>query len=256
MNLKKATGLIFAMKEEQTGLEKLIQHKKSFLIANREFIQGDLWGNPVISVLSGIGKVAAATTTSLLLQTFKLDQVILSGVAGACDPSLRVGDIVIAEKLLQHDMDASPLFPRFEIPLSGKTYFKTNENLTEGLQIASQHFLNEDIEQLISKMNREKFKLNQIQIKKGLIASGDQFINNQKKLLELKQALPELLAIEMEGAAIAQVCHDFNIAFAILRTISDNANDEAHIDFQAFVAAVAAPYSLGILRRYFGDKTV
>lgn len=252
MNIsRKPTGLIFAMQEEQTGLAQFLSNKTCIHLANKDFLIGDLWGHPVVCVLSGIGKVAAASTSSLLLQHFLAEKIVLTGVAGACDPKLRVGDIVIADRLVQHDMDASPLFPRFEIPLSGKTYFDTDFELRERLKKASQLFVQENLTSSISKEDQDRFQLDRVAIHQGLIGSGDQFISSQEKLTQLKQALPALLAVEMEGAAIAQVCHDFQQPFAILRTISDGANDEAHVDFPAFVKTVAAPYTLGILKNYF-----
>ena len=88
----------------------------------------------------------------------------------------------------------------------------------------------------------------------GLIASGDQFIHDSAVLKKLKQALPDLLAVEMEGAAIAQVCDEHDLPFAILRTISDSANETAEFDFLGFVKNVAAPYTLGILKNYFENR--
>ncbi len=252
MNLKRnPTGLIFAMQEEQTGLAHYLSNKTTTRLANKDFLQGDLWGHPVVCVLSGIGKVAAASTTSILLQHFLAEKIVLTGVAGACDLQLRVGDIVIADQLVQHDMDASPLFPRFEIPLSGKTYFETDVKLREQLKNASQIFIKENLTSTISNEDQTRFHLQQVAIHEGLIGSGDQFISSQEKLNQLRQALPTLLAVEMEGAAIAQVCHDFQRPFAILRTISDGANDDAHLDFPAFIKTVAAPYTVGILKNYF-----
>lgn len=248
---RKPTGLIFAMQEEQTGLAQFLSNKSTLRLGNKDFLSGHLWGHPVVCVLSGIGKVAAASTSSLLLQHFLAEKIVLTGVAGACDQRLRVGDIVIANRLVQHDMDASPLFPRFEVPLSGKTYFETDLELKSRLKKASQLFIEENLTSFISKEDQARFQLSRVTIHEGLIGSGDQFIGSQEKLSQLKQALPALLAVEMEGAAIAQVCHDFQRPFAILRTISDGANDNAHLDFPAFVKTIAAPYSLGILKNYF-----
>lgn len=246
----KTTGLIFAMREEQEGLEAFITKQQRYQIAQREFIQGYLYGHPVVMVLAGIGKVAAASTTNLLIHHFQVNQLLLSGVAGAADTNLQVGDIVIAAELLQHDMDASPLFPRFEIPLTGKSRFSTDSILTQDLQKATLAFIQE-MHHHFSEAQLSEFHLHQVQMRMGLIGSGDQFIHDHQVLNNLKQALPDLLAVEMEGAAIAQVCHEHNLPFAILRTISDSADDSAHIDFQHFVKNVAAPYTLGILKKYF-----
>ncbi|MBR7800606.1 5'-methylthioadenosine/adenosylhomocysteine nucleosidase [Undibacterium sp. FT137W] len=247
------TGLIFAMREEQEGLESFIQNKQVHQIAKRRFIQGQLWGHPVVMVLAGIGKVAAASTTSLLIHHFQINQLILSGVAGAADPALKVGDIVIARELLQHDMNASPLFPRFEIPLTGKSRFFVNKNLHLELQKATTLFV-QNIQKYIPESLRKEWDLMKIEMYSGLVASGDQFIHEAAIVNQLKKELPDLLALEMEGAAIAQVCDEHDLEFAILRTISDNANETASIDFQSFVNQIAAPYTVGILKNYFENK--
>jgi adenosylhomocysteine nucleosidase len=247
------TGLIFAMREEQEGLQAFIENKKIHHIAKRDFIQGELWGHPVVMVLAGIGKVTAASTTSLLIHHFQVDQLILSGVAGSAEPDLKVGDIVIGKELLQHDMDASPLFPRFEIPLTGKSRFFAQKDLLSEVQNATTLFI-QTMKQHFSSAQLEEFQLQNVKLHTGLIASGDQFIHDSSVLNQLKQALPDLLAVEMEGAAIAQVCDEHDLAFAIIRTISDSANETAHIDFLSFVKNVAAPYTLEILKNYFENR--
>jgi adenosylhomocysteine nucleosidase len=252
-NKTKITGLVFAMREEQEGLQAHIKDKKIIHIAKRDFIQGNLWGHPVVMVLAGIGKVAAASTTNLLIHHFQVNQLILSGVAGAADALLKVGDVVIADALLQHDMDASPLFPRFEIPLTGKSRFSTQQDLQQALQTATLQFI-QTLPQTIHASHIAEFQLQNIKMHTGLIASGDQFIHDSAVLKKLKQALPDLLAVEMEGAAIAQVCDEHDLPFAILRTISDSANETAEFDFLGFVKNVAAPYTLGILKNYFENR--
>jgi adenosylhomocysteine nucleosidase len=232
----KKIGLIFAMQEEQEGLHNYIEESKKFYFGQREFIEGYLWGTPIVAVLSGIGKVAAAMTSTLLIERFGVSELILTGVAGGADSNIQRGDVVIADQLLQHDMNASPLFPKFEIPLKNTSKFQADIHLLETLEKAAQAFL---------------YTSPGAKVHRGLIGSGDQFINDAAVLGELKREIPELLAVEMEGAAIAQVCHDFNTPFAVVRTISDSANDKAVHDFQEFVANIAAPYSIGILKNYF-----
>jgi adenosylhomocysteine nucleosidase len=229
-------GLIFAMREEQEGLEHHIENANKTYVGQREFIEGNLWGFPIVAVLSGIGKVAAAITSTQLIDRFGVSELILTGVAGGADPKIERGDVVIANQLLQHDMDASPLFPKFEIPLRSITRFQAEPRLYEVLEEAARQFTS-------SSKNT--------QVHQGLIASGDQFMNDANDLAQLKAQLPDLLAVEMEGAAIAQVCYDFNIPFAVVRTISDSANDQAAHDFQGFISNIAAPYSMGILKTYF-----
>lgn len=249
------TGLIFAMREEQEGLQNFISNKKVHHIARREFIQGEFCGHAIVMVLAGIGKVAAASTTNLLIHHFGVTQLILSGVAGAADSNLKVGDIVIADALLQHDMDASPLFPRFEIPLTGKSRFLVNQNLQKALQNEANQFI-QTLPEHFSTSQIEEFQLLSTKVRTGLIASGDQFIHDSRVLRALKQVLPDLLAVEMEGAAIAQVCDEQDLPFAILRTISDSADETADTDFLSFVKNVAAPYSLEILKNYFKNRKI
>jgi len=246
-------GLVFAMEEEQQGLTDHLQDVQIHQIGKREYRSGTLWGVPCVCVLSGIGKVAAASTVTSLIQHFGVTEIVLSGVAGAADASLRVGDIVIADELIQHDMNAFPIFPKFEIPRSGKSRFATSTQLSQQLTQAAQIFIAQQMNQHISTASRAQFGLGQVQIMSGLIASGDQFIQDLQVLAELKQELPDLLAVEMEGAAIAQVCDDFEIPYAIMRTISDEANEHAHLDFKQFIHEVAAQYSLGILRKFCAD---
>ncbi len=232
----KKIGLIFAMREEQEGLQHYIKDINRTFSGQREFIEGNLWGIQIVAVLCGIGKVAAAISSTQLIERFGVSELILTGVAGAADSTIERGDVVIADQLIQHDMDASPLFPKFEIPLRHVTRFQTESDLCDVLEKAAIQFTGS------SKSTR---------VHRGLIASGDQFINDANELARLKQDLPDLLAVEMEGAAIAQVCYDFKIPFAVIRTISDSANDNAVHDFQSFIKNIAAPYSIGILKNYF-----
>ncbi|MFD2274558.1 5'-methylthioadenosine/adenosylhomocysteine nucleosidase [Undibacterium arcticum] len=171
-------------------------------------------------------------------------------MAGGADGDVRVGDIVVANGLLQHDMDASPLFPRFEVPLTGLSWFAADLSLTTQLKHAAQQFLLQDFMQEINDADRAEFKLKTPRLHCGLIASGDEFIDCDIKLSSLKQHLPALLAVEMEGAAVAQVCHEFGVPFAVVRTISDDANGDAAINFTRFIEQVARCYARNILRRF------
>lgn len=238
MTTQKRIGLIFAMQEEQTGLSQHLQNIEKIEIAGRHYLKAKFQNQEIVSVLSGIGKVAAAITATTMLNHFAIDHIIMCGVAGAADASLKQGDLVIASELIQHDMDASPLFPRFEVPLTGQTKFYSDPLINEQLKLAARDFLK----------SSDRFLKNQI--KTGLIASGDQFISDQIVLNKLNGDLPGLLAVEMEGASIAQVCKAFGIPFSVIRTISDSANDDASLDFQEFIRTTAAPYSIGILSHY------
>ncbi|WP_374363414.1 5'-methylthioadenosine/adenosylhomocysteine nucleosidase [Pseudoduganella danionis] len=222
-------GIISALAEEQHGLIEAMESPAKRFHGMREYTAGKLWEIDAVCVLSRIGKVAAAMTAAILVEKFEVTHIIFTGVAGSGDKNVHVGDIVVAEDLIQHDFDASPLFPRFEIPLTGLTRFASDCALTERLAAAAE------------KTGR---------VHRGLIASGDQFIGKRQQIVALKEALPDILAVEMEGAAVAQVCFELGIPFAVIRTISDNANDDAAVDFMRFVKTVASRYAYDIIENF------
>jgi adenosylhomocysteine nucleosidase len=220
-----AVAIVSAMHEE---LRALLAHVDDVAPvtshAGRSFHVGTLAGCPVVLTLSGIGKVAAATTTALLLERFaSVEAVIFTGVAGGLGRDVRVGDVVIARELLQHDLDASPLFPRYEVPLTGRSRFATDGAWSDRLVEAA--------------------RSSGLRVHQGLIVSGDRFVATAAESRELGSRLPDALAVEMEGAAVAQVCADFDKPFAVLRTVSDRADDSAHVDFLTFVRDVASDVS-------------
>jgi adenosylhomocysteine nucleosidase len=229
-------GIISALAEEQQGLIEAMQSPVKLIHGMREYTAGQLWEIDAVCVLSRIGKVAAAMTASILVEKFGVTHIVFTGVAGSGDINVRVGDVVVAETLVQHDMDASPLFPRFHIPLTGQSHIATDRELTRRLATAAHGYLQNEG--------------NGAQLHRGLIASGDQFINKRIQVGAIKDALPDLLAVEMEGAAVAQVCFELGIPFSVIRTISDNANEDAAIDFMQFVQTVASRYAFGILKNF------
>ncbi len=208
---------------------------------------GKIAGIDAVCVLSRIGKVAAAMTATTLVEKFGVTHLLFTGVAGAGDSGVQVGDIVVADTLLQYDMDASPLFPRFEVPLTGMTHFSADGKLSRCVADSVTCFLDTRFGDVIEASERAAFGLTGPRLHRGLIASGDQFIDCRHKLARLNDALPGLLAVEMEGAAVAQVCHELDIPFAVVRTISDNANEDAAVDFMRFVKSVAARYAFHIV---------
>src|SRR5438034_7882459 len=119
------TAIVSAMQEELTSVLALMPDEHKVAVAGREFFDGHLHGQPVVTVLSRIGKVAAATTATLLIERFKVERIVFTGVAGGLAPGVNRGDIVIAEAFLQHDLDASPIFPKYEVPLYGLDRFAT-----------------------------------------------------------------------------------------------------------------------------------
>ena len=233
-------AIVAAMPEELSALLQAMPPGEQVLRAGRTFWLSSWCGHEVVAVLSRIGKVAAATTTTLLLTEFGVDRVLFTGVAGGLGEGVRVGDVVVADALLQHDMDASPLFPRFELPGLGVDRLRADADLG-GLvvQAATDVLAEAHVHGLVPSAPR---------VHQGLVISGDLFVDTTSESEALRLALPDALAVEMEGAALAQVCHDFGVPFAVIRTISDRADDAAHVDFQRFVLEVASRYSLAVVK--------
>jgi len=221
------TALIHAMRTSHAV--------ESQTIGGREFFSGELFGRRCIAVLAGVGKVAAAITATTMIRTFDVSSLVFVGVAGGVAHGIHVGDVVVARTLLQHDLDASPLFPRYEVPLLGITRFTADAGLSDALAAAAEHYI---------------AQVGVGRVHRGLIISGDQFVSDSDDVRALRDALPDALAVEMEGAAIAQVCNAFDVPFAVVRTISDSADDDAGHDFPRFLEERASGYSLGIIERF------
>ena len=243
-------GIISALQEEQAGLIAQMRGVRTVTRGRRDYVHGNLWGIDCVCVLSRLGKVASAATAATLIERFDVSSIIFTGVAGSADPQVKVGDIVIAENLVQHDMDTRPLFPRFEIPLTGLAKFPAAVELNENLHMAALQFLEKDLQQVIPLDQQQVFRLDQPHVHRGLIASGDEFIGSRPRLHELKSHFPDLLAVEMEGAAVAQVCFEFGIPFSVIRTISDDADEQSAVDFLAFIREVASVYAFHMTRRF------
>lgn len=242
------TAILSALHEEQQGLIDLLHKPRKTVHAGRDFWQGDLHGQPVVLVLSRIGKVAAATTATALIERFKVSRIVFTGVAGGLGHGVTVGDVVVAEDFVQHDMDSSPLFPRYEIPLYGQTRFKADPALTDLLlQAANSAFrhIND---------GETPWAFPDAKVHHGLVASGDRFVSGAQEAHQLQQVLHAaghpVLAVEMEGAAIAQVALDYGLPFAAVRTVSDRADDQAHVDFPAFVRDVASYYARTVVEKF------
>lgn len=225
-------AIVAAMQEELAAVLELMPDEQRQRVGGRDYWFGHLHGREVVAVLSGIGKVAAATTATALIERFGVRQIVFSGVAGGLAPGVKVGDVVVAASFLQHDLDASPIFPRYEVPLYGTDRFATDAAVSDQLAGAVQR------------------ALPQARLHRGLVVSGDRFVSSAAESRQLQQALPEALAVEMEGAAFAQVCHDYGVPFAAVRTISDRADDAAHGDFLKFIQEVASRHSAAIVEAF------
>ena len=233
-------AILSALADEQAGLAELLTSPQVVQHAGRDFHTGSLHGQPVVLALSRIGKVAAATTATALIERFGVRAVVFTGVAGGLAQGVAVGDMVVASAFVQHDMDASPLFPRFEVPLYGQALFATNAALHQQLLAAAQGVLN----------TANTHVHHTAKVHTGLVASGDRFVSSAAEVATLRGLLPEALAVEMEGAAVAQVCLDYGVPFAAVRTVSDRADDDAHVDFMQFVRTVAGPYAQALLLQF------
>jgi adenosylhomocysteine nucleosidase len=176
---------------------------------------------------SGWGKVSAArAATRLVSSNFNnnpIDIALFTGVAGAIDNQLKQWDVILANSLMQHDMDARPLFDKYVVPALKKNAIHPNRVLIEKIY--------PKLKKELTQKSCSKFG----SLHKGLIATGDMFISNEKKIKQLSEEIVGLSAVEMEGAAFAQVAFQENIDWLVLRVISDEANENASTDFGEFL---------------------
>ncbi|MBV1887907.1 MAG: 5'-methylthioadenosine/adenosylhomocysteine nucleosidase [Urechidicola sp.] len=241
-------GIISAMQEEMQALLNELKNVSTTNKGMRTYHTGTLYNNDVVLVFSRWGKVASTATTTQLINDFKLSEIIFTGVAGGITPNLNIGDIVIGDKLYQHDLDARPFYNQFEVPILKKFFFKTQDS--SKLINATKLFI-EQYDTFINKEDSLSFNIKTPTVIVGDIASGDQFISSSEKIKSLNEDLPTVVCVEMEGASVAQVCYEYDVPFSIIRIISDKANDNAHLDFEKFMHVIASHYSLGILKNYF-----
>lgn len=241
------TAILSALPEEQSSLLQHLAQPQRVVHAGRAFWRGDWGGRSVVLALSGIGKVAAATTATALAERFGVARIVFTGVAGGVGEGVQVGDVVVAQDYVQHDMDASPIFPRWELPGYARTRLACDVALTAMLSEAARAYVAGAAGQFDPKM-----VAGQPRVHLGLVASGDRFVCAAHEANGLRAALSDaghdVLAVEMEGAAVAQVCHDYGLPFAAMRTISDRADETAHVDFPAFVSTVATRYAEHIMQ--------
>ena len=248
-------ALVSAMHEELAAVLARLPDEQKTTVAGREFWVGHWHGHDVVAVLSRIGKVAAATTATTLIERFGVTRLVFTGVAGGLAPHVQVGDVVVARDFIQHDMDASPLFPRHQVPLTGMTRFPADAALSDALAAAAPLAM-QDMRAMLPPAEWLDIDLAKAQVHQGLIASGDRFVSQTSESQTLQRELPEALAVEMECAAIAQVCHDYGVPLAAVRTISDRADDAAHVDFPKFIQTIASRYSVAVLDRLLASLPV
>ncbi|WP_409341124.1 5'-methylthioadenosine/adenosylhomocysteine nucleosidase [Paenibacillus sp. MBLB4367] len=208
-------GLIGAMKEEIELFHEHMEGVREVKHAGITFFEGMFFGQSVVVCKSGVGKVNAAVCTQLLADRFQVDAVIFTGVAGALDPALTIGDIVVSTECMQHDVDVTALgFPRGIIPYQETSVYAAADDLRMLAAAASN-------------------KLFAGRAKEGRILSGDQFMADREAVKQLHDQLGGV-CVEMEGAAVAQVCAMNEIPYVVIRSMSDKADGSAHVNFAEF----------------------
>ncbi|MGM0238806.1 5'-methylthioadenosine/adenosylhomocysteine nucleosidase [Enterococcus sp. AZ103] len=213
-------GIIGAMEEEIKTLRDNLDHPLSWEQNGALFISGAMGNHEVIVVRSGIGKVLASITTSVLIQQYKVNMVINTGTAGGIGGGVKIGDLVVADKVAYFDVDATTFgykigqVPGMPLYFNSSTYLKT-----EMLAAAE-------------KMKQPAHV--------GLIVSGDTFVSSVAKINEIKHNFPDAVANEMEGAAVGHTASQYGIPFLIVRAISDTADEEATETHEEFVARTGA----------------
>jgi adenosylhomocysteine nucleosidase len=220
--------------------------------AGRRFVAGRLGQSKVVVAFSRWGKVAAASTATELLLAHGVDRIVFSGIAGGLDPRLAIGDVVIADQLFQHDLDASPFFAPTEIPLLGARGIAADPRMSSDLASAARAWLADHADHDALPAHARPSRA--AQLYRGDIASGDQVISTEDARRRVLAAVPSALCVEMEGAAVAQVCFEHRIPFACIRTISDSADHGVVKGLADFLGGLAAAYTVGIITRWLCAK--
>ena len=223
-------AIMGAMQEE---IEPLLSNFDSINIveyANNKFYEVNYNGLDIVIAYSKIGKVFASLTASTMIEKFGCDTLLFSGVAGGINPDLKIGDLIIADKLCQHDLDITAFGHPYGYVPEGKVFIETTKELRDvAIKVASQ---------------------NDIKVIEGTIATGDQFVHSSERK-EFIERVFNADALEMEGASVAVVCDSLNIPFFILRAISDTADMDAGFDFDEFLKSSAknsADYLIKIIK--------
>lgn len=231
-------GIIGAMASEVQGLKAIMENTETFTISSVEFYVGNINGTAVVIAEAGIGKVNAAVTAQTMILKYNTKYIINIGVAGGLNSTLNIGDIVVADKVVEHDMDTTPCGddPGYITGIN-MSYMPCDKRLTDLLTECSSEL---GIHTII-----------------GTIASGDQFIctdSQRKKIIDTFNAS----AAEMEGASIGHVCTMNNVSFAVLRAISDNANGDSTMDFPSFceLAANNSIKIISLMLKKIGGKEI
>lgn len=211
-------GIIGAMPEEVEPLLEIIKDYEVIEYANNKYYKAKYKNINLVIAYSKIGKVFSTLTATNMINKFSCDKILFSGVAGGINTNLKIGDLLIATSLCQHDLDITAFGHPYGYVPEGSVFIDTNKNLNE--------------------IAKEVAKNNNIKLFDGIIATGDQFISSNEKKQFIKNTF-KADALEMEGASVALVCHDLNVPCFILRAISDTADTDASFDFDEFLKSSA-----------------
>ena len=245
-------GVIGALAEEVDRLHELLTEETITEQVGRRFHTGRLGEQRVTLVQSRIGKVAATVTASTLIRDFAVDAIIFTGVAGAMSDDLRVGDVVVASELIQHDLQGPPeLFARGEIPLLNVAVLPTDHALAAAAVAAANDFAESGFGGIATTDALTRLGIDRPTVHVGQIATGDEFIHGVLKAV-VRSRTPDAICVDMEGAAVAQVCLEHGgVPLCVIRAISDLASGTASVDFPLFLDSLARHYSAEILTRMF-----
>lgn len=208
-------GIIAAMPQELAELLLHLDNRSDETVLGRTYHTGRLSGQSVVLVQSGVGKVMSAMSVAVLADHFGVTAVINTGSAGAVAQGLAVGDVVLADQLVYHDVDLTAFGYAYGQMSGQPLYFDTDERLRSAF---SEAIAEQDLTSRV-----------------GLIATGDSFIASSAIIQEIKVHFPQVLAVEMEGSAIAQAAHSLDLPVLVVRAMSDTADHEANISFDTFI---------------------
>lgn len=209
-------AIIGAMAQEVTILIDQLTNAKVTEVAGIAMHSGNINGVPVVITQSGIGKVNATIATAMVIERFSPKAIINTGSAGGIGKGLKVGDVVLGQSVTHHDVDVTAFGYAIGQMAQMPVDYPSNKQLLQVLSVASSAFPTAQVHQ-------------------GQIVSGDQFIADSENFATIKQNFPDAMAVEMEAAAIAQTCHQFNVPFVVVRAISDLADEEASMSFDEFI---------------------
>ena len=241
-------GIISAVPDEIKTIHSDIKFTDSEIRGIRSYYTGKYSKIDLVLVYSGVGKVSATIAATTLIEHFKVDKIIFTGLAGAVCADLDRGDIILGDKAYQHDLDGRPLCKnQFEVPFTGQGLIHLNSSDIGLAEKSIRNFLDNFSNYVdMSELNRLHVKNPDLYI--GTIASGDIFVQDVKNQKNLFAEGMNTLAVEMEGAAVAQVCDDYNIPYILVRIVSDKANDSAHVSLEEFSSNLASHFASGIVQ--------